>query len=146
MNIPLLTSGGTLIITVHGEKAVYLPGERISGTVELRQGGTIHARSLSIALRCHEFVSVSCGSGKHRRSKEEWVPISSREFQLGGEGDYSDCRRDFELEVPADAPPTIKRRPEDSQEAGAGIKWELHARLDVPWGVDANARKTIFVR
>lgn len=145
MNIPLLTSGGQLIITVNSEKLHYKPGDKISGSVELRQGGSIHARSFIIALACSEFVNVSCGSGKHRRHKLEEVGVRRREVVLGGDADYSSCRRDFELAIPEDAPPTVQQHPGDEQRFGAGVKWVLHAKLDVPWGTDANAWKKIFV-
>ena len=167
MNIPFLITPGSLAISLREEKAAYSPGERLAGTVELSTT-SVHARSLTISLRCYEFVKVSCGSGSYkmgggsfkigsvrgsyrigsgsRASKEEWLVIYSTELVLGGEGDYSVMKRDFEFTIPRDAPPTIARFPGDLQESGAGVKWELHAKLDVPWGVDLNARKTIFVR
>ena len=145
MNIPFISSPGTLTINVQDEKPSYAPGDKITGTVSLRGGGG-RARSLTITLECCEFVNVQCGSGKHRRKSMEWVTVFEKQVVLGGEGDYSDCVRNFEFVIPMDAPPTIRQNPVDVQKQGAGLRWVLHAKLDIPWGQDANAEKAIFVK
>ena len=145
MNIPFMSSGGEILIHLDNFKVRCKPGERVSGRVELRRSGAVHARAFTIELGCYEFVDVSCGSGKHRRRRTEWNALYSKAFALGGETDYSSCTRAFEFTIPQDTPPSVIQHPGDEQMRGAGVKWRLHAKLDVPWGSDANCMKTIYV-
>jgi hypothetical protein len=78
--------------------------------------------------------------------KNESIALFRKEIILRKESDFGPSRYPFEFVLPPDAPPTAQTITNDSQEGyGAGIKWVIHAKLDVPMGRDANAYKKIFV-
>jgi len=45
--------------------------------------------------------------------------------------------KNFEFKIPGNAPPTIKGEE-------AGLRWFVHAKLDVPMGRDKNEREDIL--
>ncbi|HEY9245531.1 MAG TPA: hypothetical protein VIO11_01665 [Candidatus Methanoperedens sp.] len=79
---------------------------------------------------------------------------------------YDFVEKNFQFKIPEDAPPTIWMARNSSSRAassdkwkvdyplfgvyssydgGAGLRWLIHAKLDIPWGKDKNAREEIFV-
>lgn len=98
----------------------------------------VKARRFLILLIGEEYIDVSCGSGKTRQAKKEEINIHSEAIQLSGEGIIDFMEKNFEFKIPENAPPTIKGEE-------AGLRWLVHAKLDVPMGRDKNAREDIFV-
>ncbi len=99
-----------------------------------------------ISLTGEEWVNISCGSDKSRRYKKEEIKIHSEEIELSSEGMYSFVEKDFQFRIPEDAPPTIWMQQEPMiGEEGAGLRWFLHAKLDVPWGRDKNAMEEVVI-
>lgn len=164
----LLEPKGTLSIDLTQKS--YNPGEMIKGTVRLTLDKPIKARRFSISFIGEEWIDISCGAGKSRRSKKEEIEIHNEEMELSGEGMYDFARRNFQFRIPEDAPPTIWMEPQDPilktdnskkwridtslfsssisygiPGGGAGFRWVVKAKLDVPWGRDKNAREEIFV-
>ncbi len=155
---------GTLSISL--EKKSYIPGEIVKGTVKLSFDNPVKARRFLISLIGEEWVEVSCGGGKSRRSKKEEVKIHAEETELSGEGMYDFVEKRFQFKIPEDAPPTIwmaqnsSARVSNSDEwkvdypllgisssydGGAGLRWVVHAKLDIQLGKDKNAGEEIFV-
>ncbi len=134
MNI--LEPGATLDIGLL--KNSFIRGETIKGRVRLILDKPVKARQFLISLTGQEWVDVSCGSGKSRRAKKEEIKIHNDEIELSGERVYDFVEKDFEFKIPENAPPTIEG-------AGAGLRWFVHAKLDIPMGRDKNARKELFV-
>ncbi len=135
---------GTLEIEL--VKKSYTPGETIKGTVKLLLDNPVKARRFLILFTGEEWVNISCGSGKSRRYKKEEIKIHAEEIELSGEGMYSFVEKNFQFSIPKDAPPTICMQQEPSaDEEGAGLRWFLHAKLDVPWGKDKNAREEVDI-
>lgn len=134
MNI--LEPGGTLDIGLI--KNSFMPGETVKGTVKLVLDKTVKARRFLISLIGEEWVDVSCGSGKSRRAKKEEIKIHNDEIELSGERVYDFVEKDFEFKIPENAPPTIEGD-------GAGLRWLVHAKLDIPMGRDKNAIVDLFV-
>ncbi len=111
-------------------------------------------------------MEVSCGGGKSRRSKKEEVKIHAEETELSGEGMYDFVEKRFQFKIPEDAPPTIRMGQNSSARAsnsnewkvdyplsgisssydgGAGLRWVVHVKLDIPWGRDKDAIEEIFI-
>ncbi len=155
---------GTLSISL--EKKAYMPGEVIKGKVRLSLDAPIKARRFLISLIGEEWVEISCGGGRSRRSKKEEIKIHVEEIELSGEGMYDIVEKCFQCKIPENAPPTIwmaqnySTRASNSDvwkvdyplfgisssyDGGAGLRWLVHAKLDIPWGRDKNAREEIFV-
>jgi hypothetical protein len=155
---------GTLSIGM--EKKSYIPGEVVKGRVRLSLDNPVKARRFSVSLIGEEWVEVSCGSGKSRQSKKEEVSIHAEDIELSGEGMYGFAEKDFQFRIPENALPTIwmaqnssakTSKPGEwkvdyplfgkysSYDGGAGLRWIVKAKLDIPWGRDKNAREEIFV-
>ncbi|VVB94320.1 Uncharacterised protein [uncultured archaeon] len=132
----LLEPGGTLDIGL--KKDSFMPGETLKGRVKLILDKPVKARRFLVSLIGEEWVDISCGSGKSRRAKKEEIKIHGDEIELSGESVYEFVEKDFEFKIPENAPPTI-----DGD--GAGLRWFLHAKLDIPMGRDKNARVELFV-
>ncbi len=140
----ILEPGGTLTIDL--TKKSYTPGETIKGTVKLILDNPVKARRFLISLSGEEWVNVSCGSGRNRRYKKEEIKIHTEELEFSGEGMYAFVEKNFQFKVPENAPPTIWMQHEPAiGEEGAGLRWVIHAKLDVPWGRDKNAREEIVI-
>ena len=116
----------------------FMPGEIVKGNVKLFLKKPVNARRFMVSFIGEEWVDVSCGSGKTRRAKKEEINIHSEVIQLSGEGLLDFVEKDFEFKIPEDAPPTIKGEE-------AGLRWLVHAKLDVPMGRDKNERVEVFV-
>ena len=114
------------------------PGEVVEGTVRLILKKPARARRFQVSLIGEEWVDVGCGSGKTRREKKEEINIHSEIIQLSGEGHIHFMEKNFEFSIPENAPPTIEGD-------GAGLRWLVHAKLDVPMGRDKNKRVEVFV-
>jgi hypothetical protein len=132
----ILELGGTL--DIGSIKNSFMPGETVKGTVKLILGEPVKARRFLISLIGEEWVDVSCGSGKSRRAKKEEIKIHSDEIELSGGGLYDFVEKDFGFKIPENAPPTIEGD-------GAGLRWFVHAKLDIPMGRDKNAGVELFV-
>ena len=116
----------------------FMPGEMVKGTVKLVLKKPVNARRFMVSLIGEEWVDVSCGSGKTRQAKKEETNIHSEVIQLSGEGLIDFVEKNFEFKIPENAPPTIKGEE-------AGLRWLVHAKLDVPMGRDKNERVEVFV-
>ena len=134
MNI--LEPGGTLGISLL--KNSFMPGETVKGRVKLVLEKPVKARRFLISLRGEEWVDVRCGSGKSQRAKKEEIKIHNEEIDLSGERVYDYVEKDFQFKIPENAPPTIEG-------AGAGLRWLVHAKLDIPMGRDKNAIEELLV-
>jgi hypothetical protein len=155
---------GTLSIGL--EKISYIPGDVVKGRVRLSLDNPVKARRFSVSFIGEEWVEVSCGTSKSRRSKKEEVNIHAEDIELSGEGMYDFAEKDFQFRIPENAPPTIWMAPNSSvktsksgewivdyplfgvcssYDGGAGFRWIVKAKLDIPWGLDKNAREEILV-
>ncbi|MFZ3060449.1 MAG: hypothetical protein WA102_12040 [Candidatus Methanoperedens sp.] len=132
----LLEPGGTLDIGFM--KNSFMPGETVKGRVRLVLDKPVKARRFLISLIGEEWVDVSCGSGKSRRAKKEEINIHNDEIELSGERVYDFVEKDFEFKIPENAPPTIEGD-------GAGLRWVVQAKLDIPMGRDKNESEELFV-
>lgn len=119
-------------------KNSFMPGEMVKGTVKLVLKKPVNARGFMVSLIGEEWVDVSCGSGKTRQAKKEEINIHSDAIQLSGEALIDFMEKNFEFKIPENAPPTIKGNE-------AGLRWRVHAKLDVPMGRDKNERVELFV-
>ncbi len=127
-------------------KKPFTPGETIKGTVKLLLDTPVKARRFLVSFTGEEWVNISCGSGKSRRYKKEEIKIHAEEIELSGEGIYSFVEKNFQFSIPGDSPPTIWMEQDPVKgEEGAGLRWILHAKLDIPWGGDKNAREELFI-
>lgn len=115
-----------------------MPGEMVKGTVKLVLKKPVNARRFLVSLIGEEWVDVSCGGGKTRQARKEEINIHSEVIQLSDEGLLDFMEKNFEFKIPEDAPPTIKGD-------GAGLRWLVHAKLDVLMGRDKNGRVEVFV-
>ena len=127
---------GTLDIDI--SKKDFIPGEIVKGTIKLVLEKPVKARRFLISLVCEEWVDVSCGGGKSRRVKKEEVNIHNDVIELSGEGSYNFVQKNFQFKIPEDAAPTIKGDE-------VGLRWLVHAKLDIPMGRDKNERVELFV-
>ncbi len=147
----------------------HAPGEMVRGTVSLILDKPVKARRFSISFTGEEWVEVSCGAGKSRRSKKEEIEIHFEEIEFSGEGMYDFAEKNFQFRIPENAPPTIWMEPRDPNMKaerkkewkvnyslfslsssygpadGAGFRWVMKAKLDIPWGKDKNTIVEIFV-
>jgi hypothetical protein len=134
--VNILEPGGTLDIGFM--KNSFMPGETFKGRVKLILDKPVKARRFLISLRGEEWVDVGCGGGKSRRAKKEEIKIHDDEIELSGERVYDFMEKDFEFKIPENAPPTIEGD-------GAGLRWYVHAKLDIQMGRDKNTRLELFV-
>jgi hypothetical protein len=132
----ILEPEGTLDIDLI--KNSFMPGEMVKGIVKLVLKKPVNTRRFMVSLIGEEWIDVSCGSGKSRRAKKEEINIHIEVIQISGEGLLDFAENNFEFKIPENAPPTIKGDE-------AGLRWLVHAKLDVPMGRDKNERVELFV-
>ncbi len=155
------------ILSIELIKKSYVPGEVVKGKVRLSLDEPVKARRFLVSLIGEEWVDVVCGSGKSRRSKKEEVYIHAEDIELSGEGMYDFAEKGFQFRIPENAQPTILMEPQNlavktdkpegwkldyplfgrytSYVGGAGLRWIVKAKLDIPWGKDKNTVEDIFV-
>lgn len=135
--------GSRIDLIIDGSE--FRPGDRVTGRVILNCTEPVKARAFLITLRAESWVDVSCGSGKHRRSKHETNVLHEQVISLGDEKEYTRQEGTFSFDIPSDAPPTIFSSLDSKEDYGAGLRWIIEAKLDIALSTDINTRKTIFV-
>lgn len=123
----------------------FKPGDTVSGKIVLHCSEPIKARGFSIEFRGEAWVNVSCGSGRSKRGKNETVVFHREAISFGGEKEYSKEERQFNFSIPNDAPPTMLQNLDAEQQYGAGLRWIIETKLDIPLSTDISTRKIIFV-
>lgn len=141
MAFSFLTS--KISIELEGNKAEYAPGETVRGKVRLHTFGKADARKFHIVLCCSEWMNP------HEDDKEEEpreVSLFKKDFELGKKGEYKAGEWAFEFQLPSNSVPTIVCEPCNKFcHKGAGVKWYLHAQMDIPASLDFHAYKQVFV-
>ncbi len=133
-----------LSVGVEKEGGEYFPGGTIKGHVKLSTLRGVSARSIKISLSCSEWVCPGKVDGEPGKNDES--PVWAKEKKLGGRHVYHSGEWNFEFLLPKDALPTINPEPSRAHPTeGAGMKWYLHAKMDVPASIDLHAYKQIFV-
>ncbi len=130
-------------IELEGNRAEYKPGEALKGKVKLHTFGKVDARKFHVVLCCAEWMS---GHKSDNEEEAKEVPLWKKDFVLGEKGTYRAGEWDFEFKVPPESIPTIACEPCNKFcQKGAGVKWFLHAQMDVPSSLDLHAYKQVFV-
>jgi hypothetical protein len=142
-----LTGGGVeWAVELEDQRAAFLPGETVRGTVRMNVSRAIEARAVIATLSGTEEyqyeVTERVGSGNSRIDRE-WAAeqLANAEVQLLGPTSLAagDSRSlPFELAIPADAPPSF--------ESGVlRIRWQLDVRIDTSGG-DPSVQQQLTVR
>ena len=130
-------------IELEGNKAEYKAGEAIKGKVKLHTFGKVTARKFHIVLSCAEWMNPH-SSDNEEEAKE--ILLWKKDFKLGEKGEYKAGEWAFEFQLPPESTPTIACEPKNKFcHKGAGVKWFLHAQMDVPSSLDSHAFKQVFV-
>ncbi len=128
--------------------------EYIKGKVILRLKKPITARGLSVRLEGREMVvSEDFHDEEPRR---EWQIFCDVTVPLGGHMVYSSGEYEFKIDIPNEASHGLRKT---RGKAGKLLKtmggfvgtpgiieWHIHARLDIPMGIDLVKKKLIFFR
>lgn len=133
-------------LSVHASKTNddYYPGEVVKGYVRLNTLKGVDARNVKVSLCCVEWMNPKKNGDKDKEGKE--AVIWEAEKKLGGKHKYSAGEWEFEFLLPKNALPTISPEPSRKHaHTGAGLKWYLHAQMDVPNSIDLHAFKQIFI-
>lgn len=132
-----------LSIELEGNRAEYKAGETVKGRVKLNTFGKVDARKFHVCLCCSEWMK-HIDPRKEDGGKE--IALWKKDFRLGDKGVYKAGEWAFEFQVPKESVPTITpdRRNKYSTK-GAGVKWALHAQMDLPSSLDLHAYKQVFV-
>jgi hypothetical protein len=142
MAFPFLTS--RLSVSTRKESGEYFPGDKVEGSVKLSSLREVRARSISVSLSCAEWVGPGKAGGKRREGEE--TSVWKKEKKLGGSHGYASGEWEFAFVIPKDAMPTITPEPSRPHPTeGAGLKWYLHAKMDIPASIDLHAYKQVFV-
>lgn len=140
--IPFLSS--RLSVHVNKRDDDYKPGDRVEGYVRLHTISGVDARKLVVRLTCAEWVNPKKDSGKEGEARE--VKLWKKEKVLGGPHKYRAGEWEFEFILPKDAMPTLNPEPFSRHpNEGAGLKWYLHAKMDVPNSIDLHGYKQLFI-
>jgi hypothetical protein len=141
-------------------KGSYCKGEEIAATVFYEFRKPLKARGVYAELECRETKRVEITrhmtQGDYLRQKQLGVAVSSHmrkekreerkivhreKKKLCGEGEYSSGEVEVRFTLPYTAHPTSREFGHDK------LKhiWILKVRFDVPWGMDKNKEKEVFV-
>lgn len=155
-------------VEVRVAKTHFAPGDIISGDVFLALKKPIRAREASISLigeRITTRTSVGTGGGQTSMStQQQRTRVYDFRQQLDGEKEYSPGQEyHFEIKIPADILSVSPGMQEiegkmgqvmkAAQTAAAltgrlpsqRVKWYLHARLDVPRGLDVSRKVDVTI-
>ncbi|MEM4272492.1 MAG: hypothetical protein QXH30_02790 [Candidatus Bilamarchaeaceae archaeon] len=132
-----------ILIELDEKSAEFRPGEAIKGRVRLHTFRKLAARKFHIVLCCAEWMGGG-PNGNEEDGKE--ITLWKKDIKLGESGEYGAGAWDFEFRIPPESVPTIACEAEKKFcSKGAGVKWFLHAQMDVPSSLDLHAYKRIFV-
>ena len=148
------------MITITPDKPSYAAGETVLAKITLSLGKATKARSLVATLSCTERHRVTeqkimdkydfdrekeMGGFKethmYTTTSEHSSALFSEKKEISGAKEYSSGEFSVSFAIPARGPPT-------SHEFGHDSKihiWKLSAKLDIPFALDENAEKEIFV-
>ncbi|MFA4983112.1 MAG: hypothetical protein WC588_02740 [Candidatus Micrarchaeia archaeon] len=148
------------MLSIETDRGSYSAGSAVKVTVRLRLGKRTKARGIYVRLACRERklvkTSVVMDRYDHDRDREMSIPYSShmetrteertrvffeQEKKICGEGEFLEGDYEVSFALPKNAPPT-------SHEFGHDNLihiWKVSAKLDVPFALDWNAEKEIFV-
>ena len=133
-------------LCVHTDKKgdEYYPGDMIGGYAKLHTLRGVAARSVKVRLRCIEWLNPKKNTNKEGKGQE--LLLWEKEKKLGGNHKYHAGEWAFNFKLPKTALPTITPEPyQKHAHVGAGLKWHLHAQLDLPHSPDMHAYKQIFI-
>jgi hypothetical protein len=130
-------------IALDENKTEFRPGELVTGKVKLHTCGKVNARKFHIVLSCVEWMNPN-KSDNEEEAKE--VSLWKKNFELGEKGEYKAGEWVFGFQLPPQSIPTIACEPRNKFcQKGAGVKWFLHAQMDIPSSLDLHAFKQVFV-
>jgi len=148
------------MLTIETDQDSYSAGDTIIATVKLRLGKKTKARGIYVRLVCRERELVKTTTVMDRydydRDKEMSIPYSShmetkteerdrvffeQEKKVCGEGEFLEGVYEAGFILPKNAPPTSREFGHDNRIH----VWKISAKLDVPFALDKNAEKEIFV-
>jgi hypothetical protein len=151
-------------INISIPKSHYLPGDIISGDVDLKLKKPVQAREMSLSLIGEQEstrVSGITSSGGTSTSTQT-IRIYDFKHQLDGEKEYSQGHQyHFEIKIPADILSMRPQMPEGVLGTGLEIvraaaamtgaipyqqtRWYLLAKLDIPGGLDVSKKADITI-
>jgi hypothetical protein len=150
-------------IRVLPQRDMWLPGETLRGTVELRVDRPLRARGVRLRFRGHEETRVTHGSGKNRHTHREHVQLIDTEITFAGEERITDALEgfgdavralfggddylhipvgdqsfDFEMALPESCAVSFEGK-------CAKVAYELTGYVDVPAGSDVKHARPVYI-
>jgi hypothetical protein len=148
------------MIAIETDRGAYAPGDVITVTVKLSLGKKTAARGLYVRLACNERKLVKTTTVMDRydydRDKEMSIPYTShmetkteershlffeQEKKVCGDGEFLEGEYATRFLLPKNAPPTSH----DFGHDNLIHAWKVSAKLDLPFALDVNSEKEIFV-
>lgn len=148
------------MISIETDRQSYAPGQAVDATIRLALAKPVKARGLVARLTCEERRRTTeqrimdkydydrekeLGGFKethmYSTTVESQRTVFDQSRSLSGEMEYADGEFRVSFAIPAAGPPT-------SHEFGHDNKihvWRLRVKLDIPFALDENAEKEIFV-
>lgn len=142
------------------DKGSYWPKDEIGAKIVLEFSKPVKARGLYTKLVCtekkrtetlrhmdtHDYrveseLGVPRSSHMKKEVREEKRIIFEKEEMLCGEQEYSGGEYDVKFVLPPNARPTSTEYGHDN----LIHLWKIKVRLDIPWALDKNAEKAVFV-
>lgn len=132
----------------------------IQGQVVLEVDEPAHARDLTISLVGYELSQATVSTGKSTQTIVDKREFLQQTYDLRQSLTFADpghlapgtYRAPFRFEIPASAPPSLSTSSFRGVEGRFGnrpdgmyVVYQLEARLDVPWWIDAVARTPVPV-
>ena len=122
------------------EKNIYCPGEKVNGSVILRNDKPISARDVTLKIIGLERTSIEVGSGEDSTTYHSYNYIFEIKDILAGSGELppGEHRSTFSFKVPENALPSYHGFNVD-------ITYKIHAQVDIPFWFDLKSQKTFYV-
>jgi len=148
------------MLAIETDRDAYSAGDTVIATVKLSLDKRTKARGVYVRLVCKERKMVKTTTVMDRydydRDREMSVPYSShmetkteertknwfeQEKKVCGEGEFVEGTYEVRFSLPKNAPPTSHEFGHDN----LIHVWKISAKLDVPFAIDKNAQKEIFI-
>jgi hypothetical protein len=122
------------------EKNIYCPGERVHGTVILRNDKPISARDVTLKITGLEKTSIEVGDDDDSWTYHSYNHIFEITDILAGSGELppGEHRSTFSFKVPENAIPSYRGFNVD-------ITYIVLAHVDIPFWFDLKTQKTFYV-
>ncbi len=134
----------------------FVPGETITGNINLSMKKPVTARGLTVQLRGDLITKrMSRDSDGHMKSETNRTCIFDQKIPLDGEKKYKDSNYNFEIKIPENI--LDEDRPLEGALGSAvkamkfitgtreRIEWQIIAKLDVPKALDVSKKQQITI-